>query len=293
MAFLRGKLLFGQHILINSVTQDKFYLRTDEFLADNPLNRVFAYVTRILLSTTTSPANKKLLSELRLILDGVDDRPVRLIDADRIVLSRLNARFSPALQLAKLFLAGGSLQMQSQDFQTSTFLIDMNKLFEDFIAHIVQRVAAPDVLVHTQGPIRHLVEAQYDLDGTKIRDKTYRTIPDIALSPYGRSKHPQHIIDTKYKILDEDTESDLGVSQKDLYQMYAYAGVYNCPRITLLYPLRSGQTIREQMFALGKKCEVSIRTVDLRRDIRTNISQIERDVADVITSDLRIPVDVA
>ena len=42
-------------------------------------------------------------------------------------------------------------------------------------------------------------------------------------------------MDTKWKVL-TDTKSNYGISQADMYQMYAYQKKYNAANVTLIYP---------------------------------------------------------
>ena len=42
-------------------------------------------------------------------------------------------------------------------------------------------------------------------------------------------------MDTKWKVLSED-KANYGISQADMYQMYAYQKKYNAKNVTLLYP---------------------------------------------------------
>jgi len=66
-----------------------------------------------------------------------------------------------------------------------------------------------------------------DADGTEL----FNLKPDIVIG----APEIEAIIDTKYKQLDR-TDRKLGVSQADLYQMYAYATKTNARRCMLLYP---------------------------------------------------------
>jgi 5-methylcytosine-specific restriction enzyme subunit McrC len=78
-----------------------------------------------------------------------------------------------------------------------------------------------------QGPIKH---ALTDERGTE----RFKTRPDIVISRAGR---PLLIIDTKWKrlagVIDD---AKRGVGQADVCQMMAYAQVYECDRVMLLYP---------------------------------------------------------
>jgi 5-methylcytosine-specific restriction endonuclease McrBC regulatory subunit McrC len=64
--------------------------------------------------------------------------------------------------------------------------------------------------------------------------------PDIVITRRGQPD-PIAIIDTKWKLLSRlNTGNKWDIKQSDVYQMFAYAKRYNCPKIILLYPVHAG-----------------------------------------------------
>jgi len=53
-----------------------------------------------------------------------------------------------------------------------------------------------------------------------------------------RNEHEQRkiIIDTKWKLLKNEPRKNYGISQSDMYQMYAFAKKFNTKEIVLIYP---------------------------------------------------------
>lgn len=276
LPYIKGKLLLSEHLRQNITNQSRFYLRNDEFSADNDLNWAFKYVSRMLLAATRNHRNKVLLGQIVSIFDEVSDHKVTLQQAERIHLTRLNDRFDQSLSLSKLFLAGQSLQLNASNYDSFTFLIDMNSLFEDFVATALRKSVMMRGLnqtkIRTQGPVRTFVErTQYDSKGI------FRMKPDISVLVDGVV---DSIIDTKYKMLGDDRK--LGVSQPDLYQMFAYAKKYRTNEITLLYPQKAGEAIAETDFHIDDSCTIKIRTFDLQRNLRTDSAkQFEQDIFDI------------
>jgi 5-methylcytosine-specific restriction enzyme subunit McrC len=96
-------------------------------------------------------------------------------------------------------------------------------------------------------------------------------IPDIAIKVDNEIKL---IIDTKYKLLDPDS-AKLGVSQQDLYQIYAYCKESGTKKALLLYPANLvdvDESKLETPFKLGerKDVEVYVRTVPLDFDLTSD-----------------------
>lgn len=195
-------------------------------------------------------------------------------DANPSQLTRLNERFRPLLNLARLFLEGGTLQMTAGEISTFAFVFDMNQLFEAFIASVIHRHRAEilddhltdcELLIQSRGATLFLAQ--------RNERKVFQTRPDLAVRR-DRNDFPL-LIDTKYKRLDKN-ELQLGVSSADFYQMHAYAHRYDCPRVVLLYPQMEGtsEPLCER-FSLHSNSSKMIEaaTVDLRLDLRNKQSQ--------------------
>ena len=84
--------------------------------------------------------------------------------------------------------------------------------------------------------------------------------PDIVMKRGGRTV----ILDTKWKSLVDNERVNYGISQADMYQMYAYSKKYNTPEIWLLYPvndeMRNHSPIR---FESGDGTTVNLHFVDV------------------------------
>ncbi|MBV9926311.1 MAG: hypothetical protein JOZ96_14930 [Acidobacteria bacterium] len=245
-----------------------FPVAFDEFTADNALNRVFRFVVERLWRLTRDGANRQLLGELRQWMEEVTLPSALTAEAAApSTLTRLNARFAPLLNLARLFLAGGSLQLTARDFETFAFVFDMNRLFEEFVVGFIRRrpEVLPDglqtceLLPQARGALRHLAS---DERGRGV----FELHPDLA---FRRGAEFPLLLDTKYKRLDP-SDSKLGISSADFYQMHAYARRYRCPRVVLLYPQTADmpEPLRRR-FTLEGGGRIDAATVDLRADLST------------------------
>ncbi len=287
LPYLRGKLLLNKHITLNSINKSRFYLQSDMFTADNDLNRIFKYVSKMLLGATKNSRNKNILLQILSIFDEVTDTRITSRNAERITLTRLNIRFEQSLKLSKLFLASQSVQLSASNYDSFTFLIDMNRLFEEFISSalrkILKRSKNTEITIKKQGPIKTFVEyTQYDQKGI------FRMKPDITIL---RSKVVSAIIDTKYKILQDDRK--LGVSQPDLYQMYAYANKYKTSDITLLYPEKPNDFdfLRETDFYIDESCTVKVRTINLGYRLSFDRARsVEKRLYELIMANVEVPL---
>ena len=137
--------------------------------------------------------------------------------------------------------------LQGSEVEFFSFLIPMEKLFERFIAKSIEGVVEGKVQV--QRPIGHLAE--------KDRKKLFYLVPDVVLE-----SDTITVIDTKYKLLDPE-DRKMGISQQDLYQMYAYCKELNSKRCVLIYPEGLNGEISCDL-SLGKEgIDLHVRTLPL------------------------------
>ena len=245
-----------------------FSVAYDEFTADIPLNRVFRFVVERLWGATRDGENRQILGELRQWLDEVTLLPsMTASDAKPELLNRLNRRLEPLLNLARLFLDGGAIQLAAKDLSAFAFVFDMNRVFEGFVVNFVRRHRQEilpselwdcDLLPQARGVSHCLAKS----DGESL----FRLKPDLAIR--NGNTFPL-LVDAKYKRLEPGAFGAV-VAQDDFYQMFAYAHRYDCPRVLMLYPQTSDMPKRgcwEFMLEGTNGKTVIAATVDVRVDL--------------------------
>ena len=131
-------------------------------------------------------------------------------------------------------------------------LFPMETLFESYIAAQLKKM-----LAHT-GYTLSAQDRTYHLFDEPRR---FLMKPDIVI------KHKESgqvfVMDTKWKVL-SDVKANYGISQADMYQMYAYQKKYKSENVTLLYPLTEkvdqGETIE---FLSHDGTVINVKFVDL------------------------------
>ena len=199
-----------------------------EFSLDNLLNRTLKYTCHLMARTVSDFSTVRILRSIVDSLDQVTLTPVTVAEIQRIPFTRLNQVFQPFIEICRIFLSHSTLTLQASEVESFSLLIPMEKLFEEFIAGVLTE--DPTFFFGAQIPIQpqHYV-------GEMARDDDQRPLfwlrPDIVIGsvPFGA------IIDTKYKALDPN-DRKMGISQADVYQMYAYATKTGIDRCMLLYP---------------------------------------------------------
>lgn len=223
---VRGRIEFARYT--NPARMHIIPCRYHEFSVDNLMNRTLKYTCYLMSRTVSDFATVRLLRSILDILAPVTLEAVSVADIDRITFTRLNRAFEPYIRFCRVFLANSSLTLQASRIESFSLLIPMERLFEEFISAVL--VADPVYFFGRQVAVR----PQRGV-GRLARDESGRELfnlrPDIVIG----APEVEAVIDIKYKRLDRDDVRS-GVSQADLYQMYAYATKTTARRCMLLYP---------------------------------------------------------
>ncbi len=218
-AFLRGKLAVQPYLNQQILRGQWQRLQTEQqpFELNNLFNQIVKH-TVVRLQTIADTAAQPFLEEILWVLADVEDLPCTAADCDAVHLNRLYTAHQQILDMCRFFLAGESAGESSSQAMNFAFLVPMERIFEDFIAGFVQR---------------HFPEWQAEFQksmpiGVRNETRPVLTRADIWL-PLQRT-----VWDTKYKIALADNQP-LNVASADLYQMLAYAAVYQIQNVHLLY----------------------------------------------------------
>jgi 5-methylcytosine-specific restriction enzyme subunit McrC len=204
-------------------------------------------------------------------------------DLDRIEFNRLNERFLPAFQLARLFLEGQTVQLLAGGQRAYAFVFDMDRLFEQFVAGLLQSQARrilPEAWLGCQIELQGGKPAKYLVQPVSPAEKPlFQLKPDILLQSMGA---PFLIIDTKNKALPL-TRPHRAIARQDVYQMLAYATQFRCPNILLLYPRTFGaaQFLPYFLPIEGTSIRLFIATLDLHQPLE-NLDQLIRDFRGIL-----------
>ena len=265
LSVLRGRLDVVRQFTAHAVRPDRLACRFDQLDVDTPLMRIMKAAVVILGKHARAAETRRRLIELRHLLDDVTDVPPKALPWDRVQLDRSSRRWVSLHALAKLFLKRDwqATHHSARAGEGITLLFPMNDLFEAYVAALLRRaLAGSGVEVVAQGGfVRCLGDWS---EGQDCQGHTFQTKPDIILRRGGK---PVAIIDTKWKKLGAPEDRKHGVSQSDVYQMMAYARLYRCRELALLYPSAPGkEDLNKVTFGIhGGPERLRIATLDLAR----------------------------
>jgi 5-methylcytosine-specific restriction enzyme subunit McrC len=239
---LRGRLLADRQLLRRPERPDRLWCRFDEHEHDVPDNQLLAAALRACSLRARHPkVRRRITNLLDLFLAICDPDALDLRTCGEFEYHRLNAHYRDAHGIAWALLDGLGIDdvLATRGARAFAFLLDMNRLFEQFVEGVVkQMMTGVRCRIHTQ---HH--------DGSVLRDGTtgrsYTTvIPDVFIEsrePTARSL----AIDAKYKLYD-----DRRIDRGDLYQAFVYAHAFGVEegrlrRTVLVYPASDDTLSRE------------------------------------------------
>jgi 5-methylcytosine-specific restriction enzyme subunit McrC len=192
--------------------------------------------------------------------------------------------YEQVLLWCKTFLFENSFSPYKGNDVAFALLFDMNLLFESYVGHYL-KMNHNDVQL--QDKTHHLA----CLNGSG----KFQLKPDIVID------NGRIVADTKWKLLDED-KTHQGVSQADMYQLFAYGKKYTkspCKKLFLVYPKQvDNESLLEHTYHFenpaenpkecGNKLDLQILFFDLSKDLKDlNSPPIEQFWKERTTEDIK------
>lgn len=224
--FYKGKLLVSKNINENLVHKERFYIEFDEYSINSAENRIIKSTLLKLQKISNSAENLKEIRRLLFYFEMVKPSINYQKDFSKIVIDRIKKDYETIITWSKVFLMNKSFTTFSGQSHAKAMLFPMEKVFEAYVAKNIKKVF---------GEIGWKVSTQdrgYYLFDEPTRKFALR--PDIVVECEDNRKI---IMDTKWKRLYNNERANYGISQADMYQMYAYAKKYDTSEVWLLYPI--------------------------------------------------------
>ncbi len=221
LKFLKGKLKISEQIKQNSVHKERFFVLYEEFSSDRVENRLIKTTLEYLYKKSKSNKNQQRIREFLFVFDEIRVSHNIKTDFERIKENRQMKDYEQVLLWCKTFLLENSFSPYKGDDIAFALLFDMNLLFESYVFDYLKKNSGFKN-IKNQDKKHHLA---YENQNGKFALK-----PDIVID------EGKIIVDTKWKILSAN-KSNQGISQSDMYQLYAYGTKYEtCEKLYLIYP---------------------------------------------------------
>ena len=223
--FYKGKLKFTHQVKYNLAHKERNYVEYDVFSANRPENRLLKATLQYLYKHSTSSKNRNDIKTLLNSFSEIEASEDYKSDFSKYVPDRNMKDYTTALLWSKVFLTGKSFTSFAGSEVAVALLFPMETVFESYIATLLRKELVPKgYSVSAQDRKYHLFDEP---------DKKFLMKPDIVVTR--KSDGATFILDTKWKVL-SDNKANYGISQADMYQMYAYQKKYSSENVTLLYP---------------------------------------------------------
>jgi 5-methylcytosine-specific restriction enzyme subunit McrC len=264
VTFLRGKILFREHLLYNQNRNDRIYCSFSEVTLDTVENRIIKF-TLFYLSKYYFIDDSTVQEILECYRQFDKITLLKSITPDifySVNYTPLNDHYRAALSLCELILRDSSLDIERDGEKNSlSFLINMDILFQDFVANLLRIEFGEENVI--------LQRDEY----MDIRKKLTVT-PDIEILSNNRIAA---IADTKYKEIGVDAHPP----SQHIMQMYSYSSITEAKKCILVYagvmnvdkrayPLFGGITLYTLHFNLvcGSKQEFDLNCSNFTDQIR-------------------------
>ncbi len=254
---VRGRLRFEDQVRYRFGRFPPAEVRYDDYTEDIEANRLIkAALHRLQRMPVRSMVLRQSLREFESLLTNVT-----LISYDprrmpSVSYTRLNERYRFAIELSRLILKSTSLDLYAGTAQSSTFLVNMNEVFENFVVVALREalgVSNKTLRQGAAGRVIHLDQA----DALKLE-------PDLS---WWDSFGCTFVGDVKYKRLGGGE-----IKNGDVYQMLAYTIATDLPGGLLIYASGEAMPTTHEVVHVGKA--IYIRVLDVTRSPQDVLEQI-------------------
>ena len=221
LKFLKGKLKISEQIKQNYIHKERFFVEFDEFLSNRVENRLIKSTLKYLYKKSKLNINQQKIREFLFVFDEIEASKNIKTDFEKVKPNRAMRDYEQVLLWSKTFLLENSFSPYKGENIAFALLFDMNLLFENYVYDYLKKSGKFEE-IKAQDKTHHLA---YEKNIGKFRLK-----PDIVINK------GEIIADTKWKLLSFE-KSNSGISQADMYQLYAYGTKYEtCKNLYLIYP---------------------------------------------------------
>jgi 5-methylcytosine-specific restriction enzyme subunit McrC len=217
LAVVRGRLLPYEQVVRHYGQVHQLECRFDELETDIPENQILAAGLAIANRVAVDDHARRIAARAHSIFSEVADPSAAITSPVQVDYNRRNEHYRSVHVIAQMFLRSlGVNDLYAPGAGDSfAFLLDMNRLFEDFVTRLLQDAfAGTDVRVRPQRRDRTLI---WD---ARTGKPYAAVIPDLLLERTDAG--PRQVpVDAKYKLYDERK-----IDQGDIYQTFFYAWAY-------------------------------------------------------------------
>lgn len=257
LSTVRGQIRFSDQIRNRYGIFPPVEVRFDDFTEDILENQLIkAAINALSRRKIRSPIAQRELRSLESAFQNVSLIPFDRRNIPEVQFTRLNSRYRAAIHLATLILRASSFELNQGKVTATSFLVDMNQVFEDFVV---------TALRETLDLSRHAFPQ--NADGRRLLlDEAGRIKlePDISWWENGRCVF---VGDVKYKSIKVQ-----GFKHPDVYQMLSYTIAADVPEGLIIYAKGESAPVVHQILMANKL--LTVVSIDLSGSPNIILDQI-------------------
>ena len=243
---VRGRIRFDEQLKRRYGRVPPIHVEFDDFTEDIELNRMLkAAIRRLGHLRIRSPVARQALRSYDHALERVLEIDYDPRQLPSVTYTRLNEHYRPAIELARLILRATSLELGHGGERGAAFLLDMNRVFEDFVVVALREQLRLSERQFVQGARRRSLW----LD----RGRRVRLRPDLS---WWDGERCLFVGDVKYKRV-EVAE----IEHADVYQLLAYTIATELPYGLLIYSADEATPVEHEIPLAGKRLRIA--TLDI------------------------------
>jgi 5-methylcytosine-specific restriction enzyme subunit McrC len=218
---LKGKLLFSRQLQLNIIHKERFYTRLQVYDKDNIYNQILFKALQLIPSLSRSPLLRDRVNNLLISFPDLTEIKITPSTFEQIVYTRKSTHYRDAIEIAAMLLLNYRPDISKGQNQLLAILFDMNDLWEEYFFRQLVKHKPENWEMESQNS-----KAFWQLINANA-SKSIR--PDIIIK--NKTTNTKIVLDTKWKVPDNDIPAD-----SDLKQMFVYNEYWGAKNSILVYP---------------------------------------------------------
>lgn len=226
--FLRGRLDTSKQAVQPPQKMHLVHIRHNVFSLNRPEHRLLRCALERCAAVTREMENIRLITPLRSLFSDIPQSVSPANDFRQWNASRNMAHYQSVRPWCELVLGKEMPFALAGEWHGISMLFPMEKLFEKYIGVCLRRrLVAADAQLYEQVSGRWLCILE--------RRRFFSLRPDFLIRKEGKD----FLLDAKWKKLSSNSADNYGISQQDIYQLFAYGHKYmsGIGELALIYPV--------------------------------------------------------
>lgn len=267
LRYMRGRLFVARQVRQPAGRAHVFQVEHDVFDADRAENRLIRSALEVVRKHTREPGNWRLAHELAHHLHEIPVSNNVAVDFQRWRDDRLIAHYAPVRGWCSLILHEQMPLTVVGTRDGQSLLFPMERVYEQFVGQGLRQWLPTGTILSVQAA-RHYLAKHRDQHWFQLR-------PDFLIEHDGQ----RVVADAKWKLLDgalDNREHKYGLSQADLYQLYAYGKKYLGGEgiMYLFFPKTSRFNVALPPFHFNAQLQLLVVPFDLQREQPVSVCRL-------------------